>query len=496
MKVLITSPPMIYWFLKFGTTEYPDIDAFKKDSMPPLSIYLLASILREKGHSVNLIDPMCHQIKFPNTNKIDINSKISNHDLFEFAKSVDYNYSEMQFPTLEKKINNVDAFCVSSTTLEWFVVKNMMERIKLNDPDIPIILGGVHATYVDEHILKNSKTDYVVRKEGEKTLVELLNALEKNKNLKEVLGISYKNNGKVIRNENRKPLTIKEMEETALPAFDLMPLNTHAYITVESSRGCKFSCAFCSIPFRNLWRGLSPEIVQKRVEHALNYTKKLIGEKIVFFVDDAFTASKKRAKQILHNLSEINFGDAHLKFEARANDLLDIDLIRCCTKIPLQNILIGVESGYDIGLKKIRKGTTTHNIEKCASLFKKYGISEHILYSFIIGFPWETKEDCLRTIDFAYKLVSEYGGSTLISWLYLLPGSYLWNNRSLYGIKQGPEIYDSIYWRSDEFRLKLVKLNKEDIIDIKKRAYGCRALSMLNDNMQFIFTDRCLVLEN
>jgi radical SAM superfamily enzyme YgiQ (UPF0313 family) len=376
--------------------------------------------------------------------------------------------NEVRFPTLEKAVNDVDALCISSTSSDWYVARRMVERVKELIPNIPVIVGGVHATFLDEHVLKNSKVDYVVRGEGEKTLPELLEAIENGKGIHNVLGTSYKEDGEFFRNGDRLPLTTAEIEETPLPAFDLMPFGLYEDISVESSRGCQFSCSFCSIMHRHLWRGISAEALQKRIEHALCYTDKLIGNKSVFLVDDSFTADRGRAEEILRNLSETDFRGASLSFVARADDLLKFNIIEYCTKIPLKAIGMGVESGRDEVLKDVHKGITTRDIEKCASLFSTYGISKYAIYSFIIGFPWESKKDCLGTIDFAHKIVSEYGGAALINWLRFFPGSSLWNSRGLYGIEEGPEIYDDAYYKCNEFRVKSSQLEEDDIIDIEK----------------------------
>lgn len=471
MKVLLTAPPMIYWLLKLGTEngfEHMRIDDFRGQLGTPLAIYSLAAVLREHGHSVDILDPLSHNIKFLDTNKINL-MEISDQDLKELSK-IYLNYEEMRFPDLEKRINEVDAIGISTTSFEWFLARVMAGRIKSIDPDIPIILGGVHATFAGEHVLKNSKVDYVVRGEGEKTLPELLEAIGKNKSFKNIRGITYKENGKIIRNEERPPLTVSEMEVTPLPAFDLLPSNIHGLLPIETSRGCKFSCAFCSIPFKKLWRGVSPKIVQERVEHTLDYTEKLYkDEKNIFLVDDTFTADIKRAEQILFNFSETDFKDANLIIEARINDLLESNMLEICKNIPLRKLQVGVECGYDEGLRKIKKGLKIENLEKFASHIKKHGILENIHYGFIVGFPWETKEDCLRTIDFTHHLISKYGGFANICFLQLLPGSPLWDNREYYGIKEGLEVYDSLFWESREFRLKVSKISDEDINEMINR---------------------------
>lgn len=86
------------------------------------------------------------------------------------------------------------------------------------------------------------------------------------------IGITYKLNGNVLRNEDEIELTVEEMENTPYPAYELLPSsNPYTQLPVETSRGCRFSCAFCSIPHRRNWRGLSVEHVIKRVKHALQF---------------------------------------------------------------------------------------------------------------------------------------------------------------------------------------------------------------------------------
>ena len=467
MKILLTAPPK-YVLLSEKDIEKIDLDASKKEAMPSLALYQLASVLQETEHSVQIVDPALSEVMYDGIDSI----KITDHELIHST----------QFPTIEKQMNSVDVVGISVNSLDWFLAKVMIERIKSIDLDLPIVAGGPHATFADEYILKSSKLDYAVRKEGEKTLPELLNTIKNNGDMKEVLGISYKNNGNIIRNEDRPPLTINEMEETPFPAFDLMPDNVYGKIGVESSRGCKFACAFCSIPFKKFWRALSAEIAQGKIEHALNYTKKLYGnEKAIFLVDDTFTADIKRAEQIIENLRELDFGKVRIDFVGRVNDLLDSNIVKLCKKIPLNLIQVGVESGYEEGLKKVKKGTTTQKVEKCASIAKQYGI--RLAYSFIMGFPWESKDDCLKTVEFIYKIVSNYGGIAFINWFHLLPGSEIWNNRRLYGINEDLDFYDSLYLESKEVRVKIsLRLSKNDIIEINKQIEKHRFMLILNGN--------------
>lgn len=453
MKILLTAPPK-YLFLR--DTEEICTRVTKKEMMiHPLAIYQLASVLQEKEHSVQIVDPALSEVRCGGMDTI----KIPDYELIH----------SLQFPTIENQMNSVDVIGISVNSLNWFLAKVMVERFKSTDQDLPIVAGGPHATFADEHILKSTKLDYAVRKEGEKSLPELLTTIENNGDMKEVLGISYKKDGYIVRNDDRPPLTLKEMEETPFPAFDLMPDNLYEQIGVEASRGCKFACTFCSIPFKKFWRGINPEIVQRRMEHALDYTKMLCGkEKAICLVDDTFTEDKKRAEQIVDNLSELDFGNVRFILEGRVNDLSDTNILKRCKKIPLNFILVGVESGYNECFKKIKKGITTQIKEKCAAIAKQQGI--RLVHDTIIGFPWESKADCLKTIGFLYKLLSNYGGIAFINWFRLLPGSEIWNNRLLYGLKGDLDLYDSLVFGTEEVRLKISsKLSESDLIAIDER---------------------------
>lgn len=486
MKILLTDPPKSIFSndLSKGRQIHSGSNAIKQETvLPTLALYHLASSVRESGHTITVLDTLDNRVRFSDNAGINLmnilktsnfaiyRTSFSDPDLIEVVRLTP-EYPKVQFPTLEKRLKDVDVIGISTSSLYWFLAKAMIERIKAIDPEIPIILGGIHPTYADDYILKTSKADYAVRGEGEKTLPELLDAIEKNKNFKDVPGITYKekNNGKINRNEDRPSLTISELEETPLPAFDLMPSNLYAKIDIESSRGCKFSCSFCAIPFKKLWRGLDPKVVQKRVEHALDFSKKLFGDKAINILDDSFATDRKRAEQILNNLSETDFGDMHLTFEARPDDLLNSNIFKFCAKLPINHILTGVELGYDTGLKKTKKGTTTKMVEKCVALAERYGIAKSLICSTIIGFPWETKEDCMKTVDFVYNLASKYDGTAYVNWLQFTPGCDLWDNRKSYGINEGFELYETIGWATKEFRLKLSsKLKEEDFIEIKKR---------------------------
>lgn len=448
MKILLTVSPR---FEVHDDIKYIDMKSCKIGSRPSLALYQLASTIREE-HDVRVLDPATSDFL---PRERELHGK-GDGDLLD----------ALHFPALEKSINGVDAIGISATSFEWFLAKIMIERIKEKDPYLPVIAGGIHPTIADRYILQSSKADYVVRGEGEKTLPELLAALQNGTDLAGIDGLSRRQGEAVLRNKDRRPMTAQEMEDLPLPAFDLLPSGLYGKLTLETSRGCLFDCSFCSLPFRRSWRALSPESVLKRVEHASSFTSKLYGDrKAIHFVDATFVADSKRAMAIFSGLEEMDLAETRIAFEGRINEMADPDILKHCRQIALDFIVIGIESGYDEGLRRIGKGITTGSAERFGSLSKD--LSSYFRYGFIIGFPWETKEDCLRTVSFADRMVSRYGGLAVVGWYQLYPGSRIWNDRTQFGISEGWELFDSLHLRSQSFRSRLTpRLSEEDIWEI------------------------------
>jgi len=442
-----------------------DIDLEKKMMCPSMALYQLASIIREK-HEVQVLDPAISNFKSADNGFIGI---------FD-----DQKLSTLRFPILERSLEGAEAVGISSTSFDWFLARVMARRIKEVDPDLPIIAGGLHPSIADGYILDSSRIDYVVRSEGERSLPELLNTLEKGGDIRVIKGVSWRINGSVIRNEDRPPLTAEEIEEIPLPAFDLMPSNVHGRICVETSRGCTSDCKFCSVPFRRPWRGISPKAALRRIEHAADYSAKLYGnQKGIFILDTTFTADPKRAERILEGLKDIDLGNLGIGFEGRAEDIASSNIMRLCQGLPIDYIFIGVECGYNEGLRKIGKGISVETAERCASHGSDYHVP--LRYGFIVGFPWETREECLKTIAFADRLVSDHGGLAFINWLNLLPGSRLWADRGSYGISEDLDTFDCLHFFSKEYRRNVSsRLTEEDISLIDREIDKLNLMRLVN----------------
>ena len=205
-----------------------------------------------------------------------------------------------------------------------------------------------------------------------------------------------------------------------------------------------------AIEDKHKWRGLTEQHVVDNVISQIETVKEKTKSNYakIYFVDDCFTANIERAKNILNLLAEKN-SDLRISFEARVTDLIYTGFLDNIPGTIIDNIQIGVEAGYDEGLKKVRKGITIAQLEECAEHLYELDLQNKTFFSFIIGFPWETIKEIKNTISEAAYLYDNFKILANINWLWLMP-SDLWNERENYGIRVDESIFDEPLWFIDK----------------------------------------------
>lgn len=387
---------------------------------PNLSVYHLAAVLRQAGH------------------RVDARVLL----LEDETENLEY---------LQDNVSRYDAIGVSSLTLSWAHDRTLVKLIKSMAPRVPVILGGVHPTHLPRHTLEVSEADLVVSGEGETSLPRIIDLLgngrslaEQQEELAEINGITYRcPDGAICSTEPGPRLSADELDQLPIPAYDLLlPYRKdYSLLPYESSRGCRFNCFFCSIPGRKSWRGKSAARVVEELATISREHSAAVGDGIIL-VDDCFTADKQRVIDICQGLQRERF-TAPLLIEARADDLLDDELLDALELLNIGQIQVGLECGYAEGLRRVRKGVTLETITACAERLDQRGLSDRIFYSFIIGFPWEGEQEIFKTIDFAADLALEHGGIINVAWYFLYP-SYGWDQRHEYGIELDESVFDTL----------------------------------------------------
>lgn len=395
---------------------------FEPHNTPPQVIYLLYSVLKDAGFDAEVIDPF-------------------NFYQFEGEEKL----YEKCFEYIDCKISEDDIICFSSNSFNWGFTKIMTNMILNKYPDIKIVLGGLHPTIFDDYAMSVTNASVVIRSEGEKKLVEVIEALVNDDDLSDIIGITYRDGEEVIKNPDCGSLTIEELENSPLPDFSTLPKKAkYLDIPVETSRGCKFSCAFCSIPHRNNWRGISVEQLERRLKNVMKYKDNFSPVSRILFVDDCFTANQERAKAIAEKLKELNLNKKYF-IEVRAMDVLKSDLFEKFDPDLISSMQVGVECGYDEGLRKIRKGLTISRLLEALEILVSKGFNSKIMLSFIIGFPWEGQEEINKTLDTIEHIATKFNIFCNLNWLLFLP-SDLWKEKEKYNIHIDESIFDNPLW--------------------------------------------------
>lgn len=266
------------------------------------------------------------------------------------------------------------------------------------------LAGGPYITIKKEAFLKeNSEFDCVTVGESEVTIIELLNALEKKKDLESVKGIIYRKKGKkdeIIKTSERG--LIENIDTLPLPNYRLFD-STGKYMyeyQIVTSRGCPYNCVFCLNKelWGRRWRYREPE----KVVEELIYAKKEYGALRFRIQDDNFTLVKERAKKILNMIIEKKL---NLKFTLpngiRA-DKVDEELAFLLKKAGCEKVAVGIENGDKQTFDYVKKGETLADIERGVDLLKNAGLE---VYAFmIIGLINTDYDSVMRSLKFAKKL--------------------------------------------------------------------------------------------
>lgn len=295
--------------------------------------------------------------------------------------------------------------------------------------NVPVVIGGPHASALPRECLANPAIDYVVIGEGEITFLNLISALSSgHPDLSTIKGIAYRNGTEIVVNEPADLIT--DINDLPMPARHLFPVNkyrTHLpygrktpYMTMITSRGCPYKCTYCSKSvFGDTYRALSPANVVRELKHLIE-TYKI---KEYRFYDDDFTLNAKRAGEIC---DEIIRQGIRLDWSCTTRvDLVNDELLRKMRLAGCYTISYGVESGDPEVLKNANKGYTLDDVEKAFRLTRKHGI--RILAFFMLGLPGENKQTIEKSIRLALKLDPDF-----VSWgiINLMPGSKMYDDYS------------------------------------------------------------------
>jgi len=352
---------------------------------------------------------------------------------------------------LEKtNLNDYDIFGITTDTPRYNEALRIAREISITGK--PIVMGGYHVTFLDEEVLSTGYVDVVVRGEGEEIFLNILNALENKTGLKDILGISYIDEGMFVRNNDALPP--KNLDEMPFPARDLLPiskyktsLNGVPSANLITSRGCPYNCYFCaSSKFGGIkWRARSAKNIVDEMEILHNE----FGYRAFEFLDDNFTLSKKRIFEFADELEKRGLTDIIWWCFARVDTIAKNEpMVKRMAEVGAYRVFLGLESVNENVLDNYGKKIDNDEQVKAINLLRKYGIGIH--GSFIIGDINETEEMIMNTVNWAKKMNPQLAQFSLLT---PFPGTQLY-----YDMKKENKLLHND-WRLFDALHPTVKLN-------------------------------------
>jgi anaerobic magnesium-protoporphyrin IX monomethyl ester cyclase len=330
---------------------------------------------------------------------------------------VDCQADQLDWKGLEKHIasENPSMILTSGFTTNAYSCVRTCEIAKTVNKDIVTIVGGVHFSFTPEESLQIfPEIDYIVRGEGELTVVDLIRTILNKKKIHEVLGISFQKNKKIIHTQPR-PL-IENLDSLPFPAYHLVEKNLRRYhftmmagrntqyMILEGARGCEYQCSFCTQwnHWGSRWRTKSA----KRIADEIEFLHETYGGVFLWFTDDNMKLSS-RGKQLYEELRQKQCkDDVMLFFQARIDDIAHYpDLITKLRKVGTHWILCGVETDSQEILNEYKKGIKTQDAYQAMKIMTQNDIFSQAM--FVIGARRDTHESIERLREYSHELTPD-----------------------------------------------------------------------------------------
>lgn len=347
--------------------SYPQFGCFKKEGLDaPLGLMYLASVLRDYGHEVKIVDNV-------------------------FQKSWEYLRSEI----VGFKPQLVGIYCACTTADVSLEAARICKTISSKTM---IVMGGPHATLCPEVYLNNANVDFVLRGEGERAILELVRCMEGNEDYTKIMGLCYKDEESLVISQTfaMEP----DIDKLSFPAWDLVDYNNYIDVTHNAtilvSRGCSYNCLFCQPAIKEIFgSALRIRNVDNVISEIQELKKRFKQKFLLLMIAEVFTENRQWIIHLCDKIEEINI-KIPWWCSTRA-DKVDEYLLRKMKAAGCIGVSFGVESGSQRILDYLKKDIIVDDIKRAFVLCDKIGLLT--IGFFMIGTPTESYEDIKKTAD-------------------------------------------------------------------------------------------------
>lgn len=354
-----------------------------------LGVQYLSSVLKKNGHETHMVfDPALFNDKY----WLTVNSLSK---FFDQKKEV-----------IDKVVNlkpDLVAFSVFTDCYKWasYIAKGIKQR-----SNVPLIFGGIHPTSVPEEVIMEDFVDYVGVGEGEDSLLEFVNKLEKGEDVRHISGIWAKDSqtGLIFKN----PIRVLSDNIDGIPFPDKEMFNPYLPIKngymIAASRGCPYSCTFCSNNLYNkIYKGNGKWLRRRSTENIINELKEMkvkYNFDKVDFVDDIFTCHRDWLKEFLQAYKK----EINLPFKCITHPhFMNEEIATQLKEAGCYAVALGVQSTNEsYKMKILKRYESNEKVREATSALKKVGIS--VILQHIVGLPEETEQDLVEAANFYIDL--------------------------------------------------------------------------------------------
>ncbi|WP_423801553.1 B12-binding domain-containing radical SAM protein [Neobacillus sp. SAB-20_R2A] len=333
---------------------------------------------------------------------------------------------------------------------ETLKVINMLKKI---DPSLIIVLGGPEVSYdTREWMEKHPEIDFIVMGEGEQTFKQLLTELDTNKNIDNVHGVAYRDNGTLASTPQRNKLDLKELPSPFRFPEDIPQLGKRVTY-IETSRGCPFSCQFCLSSIEVGVRYFDRERIKEDIRYLMAN-----GAKTIKFVDRTFNISRSYAMEMFRFLIDEHLPGTVFQFEITA-DIMRPEVIEFLNQEAPKGLFrfeIGVQSTNDYTNELVRRKQNFEKLKRTVTMVKDGGkIDQHL--DLIAGLPEEDYASFRKTFNDVFEMRPE---ELQLGFLKMLRGT---------GVRIRASEHDYVYMDHSPYEiLSNNVLSFDDIVKIKQ----------------------------
>ncbi|MHC1697958.1 MAG: radical SAM protein [Geobacteraceae bacterium] len=375
-------------------------------NLPPLGLLNLATVLREAGHEVSVLDLVLAIRK----NILPLGGTI---------------YHEAVKMILQENPDLV-GFSVQCTTFP--AVVQLSELLREQKPDLRIILGGHDVSFSDQRALEKFPwIDSVIRGEGEITFKELASAYVEGKNPAGIAGVTWRRDDKVVRNADRE--LISNLDDLPIPDYSFVPsLATYrdacciprSIAILEVGRGCPHQCVYCSESV--MWRRRIRTFSVARIIGEMHHLRDNFAAECFLLAYDQFTADRHFVEEFCTRVLDEGLNSTPWYCISRL-DSMDPPLLRLMREAGCESMCYGIDSGSERTLAFIRKKIDESILFQRVKETTDEGLVPTL--SYIIGFPEEERDDIDKTLILALKTGVQGNNNPLLQMPTVLAGTEL-----------------------------------------------------------------------